>query len=113
VALIGEGKSKPGSIYINGTLRARKEIWTEADQSWLSNTLKISRSDYLFHGCLAHFKIWERALTKEEIERIIKQENIEREGLCVEIVKDQGGSHVMNACTKESVKLGDGVVWVG
>jgi len=66
-----------------------------------------------FRGCLAHFKMWERALTKEEIERIIKQENIEREGLCVEIVKDEGGRQAMNTCTKGSVKLGENVFGVG
>jgi len=60
---------------------------------------------------LSHFKIWERVLTKEEIEKIMKQEDIGREGLCVEIVKD--GNCVMNSLTKESVELGKGVVWVG
>jgi len=91
----------------------KKENWSEPDAKLFSGPLSISDENEPFHGCLSHFKIWERVLTKEEIERIMKQEDIGREGLCVEIVKDNGGENAMNLCTKESVELGKGVFWVG
>jgi len=48
VAFVGEGKSKPCSIFINGTLVQQKENWSEPDLSWFSGPLSISDESELF-----------------------------------------------------------------
>jgi len=110
VALIGGGKSMPGLIYLDGKRVFKKENGDEPNASWFSGPLVIGHK---FCGCLAHFKIWERVLTEEEINIVAKLEDIGRDKLCVEIVPDKDRNRAVNACTNESAELGENVYWVG